>query len=78
SDSSSDDKASPEDTVRGFIAATQDMNPEKIAGFCTEDFAKGLGLENIEEITEGTTAKYSNISIEVVEQGEYDAVVNVS
>ncbi|NQT72196.1 MAG: hypothetical protein HQ553_05420 [Chloroflexi bacterium] len=72
------DASSPEDTVRGFFAAIQDMNPEKMASFCTEDYAEEFGLEDSEEPPEGMAFKFSNISTEVVEQGEHDAKVNVS
>ena len=76
--SSSDDKASPEDVVRDFLNAVQDKNPEKMARYCTEDYVETLNLDNFEEQTEGSSAEYFNLSIEVVEQGEYEAEVNVS
>ena len=75
---SPNDKVSPEDTIRGYFNAVQDLNEEKIASYCTEKFAETLNLENVMERNKGKAWKFSITSIEVFEQGENDAEVYVN
>jgi len=75
--SDSDDTSSPEDVVRGFLEATQDKDVEAMASYCTEDFGEMISVpENFKEGVEEIS--FSNISIEVVEQSENEAEINLS
>jgi len=71
------DSNGPENTVRGFIAAIEDKDIDKMASYCTTEYIETRDLDNFEEQTEGASVKYSNISTEIVEQNEYDAEINV-
>ena len=71
----SDDEASPEDTVRGFLDMVQDGNPEKMTSYLSEDLAE----ESLEDVMRAIKGReYSNITTELLYQGEYDAVVHSS
>ncbi len=94
SDSSDDkvspnDQSSPEDTVRDYLDAAQDGNPQKLASYCTtypietrypietKYPIETVDLEYIADLMKLKELSYSNISIEIVNQGQCDAEVDV-